>query len=103
MCIRDRDSNGLFKQSKIYIGKIENKYLEGRKQRKVYWGLYKLPQVQIENEKILIDDEQVFYIKNIKIEAFLVPEHTWGHLVYLIDDTYLFTVNTCLLYTSRCV
>ena len=35
-----------------------------------------------------------FYIKNIKIEAFLVPEHTWGHLVYLIDDTYLFTVNT---------
>ena len=62
-----------------------------------HWGLYKLPQVQLENEKILIDDEQVFYIKNIKIEAFLIPEHTWGHLVYLIDDTYLFTGDNYLV------
>ena len=88
------DSDNLFKESKIYIGKIENEYLEGRKRRKVYWGLYKLPQVNIVNEKTLIDDEEVFYIKNIKVEAFLVPGHTWGHLVYLIDDTYLFTGDT---------
>ena len=26
--------------------------------------------------------------------AFLVPGHTWGHLVYLIDDAYLFTGDT---------
>lgn len=57
-------------------------------------GLYKLPQIQIENEKTLIDDGQVFYIKNIKIEPFLSPRHTWIHLVYLIDDTYLFTGDT---------
>ncbi|PMC53169.1 MBL fold metallo-hydrolase [Gemella sanguinis] len=88
------DSDNLFKKSKIYIGKVENDYLEGRKRRKVYWGLYKLPQVNITNEKTLIDDGEVFYIKNIKVEAFLVPGHTWGHLVYLIDDTYLFTGDT---------
>ena len=57
-------------------------------------GVIYLPQIQIENEKTLIDDGEVFYIKNIKIEAFLVPGHTWGHLVYLIDDTYLFTGDT---------
>ena len=57
-------------------------------------GGYKLPHVNIANEKSLIDDEEVFYIKNIKVEAFLVPGHTWGHLVYLIDDTYLFTGDT---------
>lgn len=85
------DSDNLFKESKIYIGKVENEYLEGRKRRKVYWGLYKLPHVNIANKKFLIDDEEVFYIKNIKVEAFLVPGHTCGHLVYLIDDTYLFT------------
>ena len=88
------DSDNLFKKSKIYIGKVENDYLEGRKRRKVYWGLYKLPQVNIVNEKTLIDDGEVFYIKNIKVEAFLVPGHTWGHLVYLIDDAYLFTGDT---------
>lgn len=30
------DSDNLFKESKIYIGKVENEYLEGRKRRKVY-------------------------------------------------------------------
>ena len=90
----EKDSDGIFSESTIYIGKIENEYLEGRKRRKVFWGLYKLPQVYIDNKKVLIDDGQVFYIGNIKIEAFLVPGHTWGHLVYLIDDAYLFTGDT---------
>ena len=35
-----------------------------------------------------------FQSENIKVEAFLVPGHTWGHLVYLIDDAYLFTGDT---------
>lgn len=90
----EKGSDGLFSESTIYIGKIENEYLEGRKKRKVFGRLVKLPQVHIENKKILVDDGQVFYIGNIKIEAFLVPGHTWGHLVYLIDDAYLFTGDT---------
>ena len=90
----EKDSDGLFNESTIYIGRIENEYLEGRKRRKVFWGCCKLPQVYVENKKVLINDGQVFYIGNIKIEAFLVPGHTWGHLVYLIDETYLFTGDT---------
>ena len=90
----EKDSDGLFSESTIYIGRIENEYLEGRKRRKVFWGCCKLPQVYVENKKVLINDGQVFYIGNIKIEAFLVPGHTWGHLVYLIDETYLFTGDT---------
>ena len=88
------DSQGLFKTAKIYVGRVENEYLGGRVRRKVYWGLYKLPQVHIENDKTLIEDGEIFYIHDIKIEAFLVPGHTWGHLVYLIDDAYLFTGDT---------
>ena len=72
----EKDSDGIFSESTVYIGEIENEYLEGRKRRKVFWGLYKLPQVYIDNRKVLIDDGQVFYIGNIKIEAFLVPGHT---------------------------
>lgn len=90
----EKGSNELFKEATIYIGRIENEYLEGKRTRKVFWGLHKLPKVQIDNKKILIDDRQVFYIGNIKIEAILVPGHTWGHLVYLIDDAYLFTGDT---------
>ena len=90
----EKGSNELFKEATIYIGRIENEYLEGKITRKVFWGLHKLPKVQIDNKKVLIDDGQVFYIGNIKIEAILVPGHTWGHLVYLIDDAYLFTGDT---------
>lgn len=90
----EKGSDELFSDATIYIGKVENEYLEGHKHRKVFWGLTTLPQVVIDNEKVLIEDGQVFYIGNIKVEAILVPGHTWGHLVYLIDDAYLFTGDT---------
>ena len=90
----EKGSDELFSDATIYIGKVENEYLEGHKHRKVFWGLTTLPQVVIDNQKVLIEDGQVFYIGNIKVEVILVPGHTWGHLVYLIDDSYLFTGDT---------
>ena len=93
----EQGSDELFRDATIYIGNVENEYLEGRRHRKVFWGLTTLPQVIINNPKILVEDGQIFYIGNIKIEAFLVPGHTWGHLVYLVDDCYLFTGDTLWL------
>ena len=90
----ETDSPGLFREATLYIGEIENKYLTGEVRRKVIYHLYKLPRVTIPNEKVLLTDRQVFDIDGIKIECFLVPGHTWGHLVYLIDDRYLFTGDT---------
>jgi len=91
------DSDGLFKHAKLYVGKTENRYLTGEVRRKVYFGFYKLPQVHISNEKHLLKDGDVFTIGDIKIEAIKVPGHTWGHMVYLIDDAYLFTGDTIWL------
>ena len=88
------DSPGLFKKAKLYIGEIENRYLTGEVRRKVIYHLYKLPQVTIKNEKVLLSDGEIIDIDGIKIECFLVPSHTWGHMVYLIDDKYLFTGDT---------
>lgn len=90
----EADSPGLFRRATLYIGETENKYLTGAVRRKVIYHLYKLPQVNIPNKKVLLKDEQIFYIDDIKIECFLVPGHTWGHMVYLIDDRYLFTGDT---------
>ena len=83
-----------FRNAKLYIGEVENRYLTGEVRRKVIYRLYKLPQVTIHNEKVLLHDGEVFDIGGIKIECFLVPGHTWGHMVYLIDDKYLFTGDT---------
>ena len=90
----ENDSPGLFKNATLYIGEIENRYLTGEKRRKVGWGTYKLPMVESDNERVLLEDGDVFEIDGIKIEAILVPGHTWGHMVYLIDDEYLFTGDT---------
>ena len=57
-------------------------------------NLYKLPQVTINNKKVLLHDGQTIEIGGVRIECFLVPGHTWGHMVYLIDDKYLFTGDT---------
>ncbi len=90
----ETDSEGLFRNATLYIGEEENKYLTGERRRRVIHGLYKLPMVHIDNRKELLKDGQVFSIGDIKIECFLVPGHTWGHMVYLIDDKYLFTGDT---------
>ena len=90
----EADSPGLFKKATLYIGEIENRYLTGEVRRKVIYHTYKLPQVTINNKKILLKDGQVVNIDGIRIESFLVPGHTWGHMVYLVDDKYLFTGDT---------
>ena len=90
----ETDSDQLFKDAKVYIGEIENRYLTGEARRRVIHGLYKLPLVKIHNKKVLLQDGQVLNIDGIKIECLLVPGHTWGHMVYLIDDKYLFTGDT---------
>ncbi len=88
------DSPGLFRNATIYISEIENKYLTGEQRRKIYWGLYKLPQITIMNKKILLKDEQNLDIEGVNVRCLLTPGHTWGHMVYLIDEKYLFTGDT---------
>ena len=90
----ERDSECLFKDATVYIGEIENRYLTGEVRRKVFHGAYKLPMVKTDNERVLLQDGQILEIDGIRIECILVPGHTWGHIVYLIDDEYLFTGDT---------
>ena len=93
----ETDSDRLFDNALLYIGETENLYLSGERKRKVMFGLYTLPHVEISNTKRLLKDGEVFYIKDIKIECFLTAGHTWGHINYLIDDKYLFTGDTLWL------
>ena len=90
----ETDSDGLFQNATLYLSEIENKYLTGEVRRKVIFGLYKLPMVKSENKRFLLQDGQVLDINGIKVECILCPGHTWGHMVYLIDDEYLFTGDT---------
>ena len=52
----ESDSPGLFRNAKLYVGEIENRYLTGEVRRKVICHLYRLPQVTINNPKQLLKD-----------------------------------------------
>lgn len=93
----ERDSDGLFRQATLYLSEIENRCLTGEVRRKVTFGMYKLPMVVTDNPRTLLKDGQVLDIGGIRVECLLVPGHTWGHMVYLIDDAYLFTGDTLWL------
>ena len=90
----EADSPGLFRDAALYVGETENRYLTGQTRRRVIYHMYRLPQVTINNEKILLRDGQILTIGDVQIECFLVPGHTWGHMVYLIDGKFLFTGDT---------
>ncbi len=90
----ERDSELLFKDATVYLSEIENRYLTGEVRRRVIHKLYPLPMVKMDNRRVLLKDGDILNIDGIKIECILVPGHTWGHMVYLIDDEYLFTGDT---------
>jgi len=90
----ERDSGQLFRNADVYIGEVEDRYLTGEVRRKVFHGAYRLPRVRTDNRRILLRDGEIVNIGDIRIECILVPGHTWGHMVYLVDDGYLFTGDT---------
>lgn len=90
----ERDSDGLFSKATLYLSEIENRYMTGEVRRKVSFGFYKLPMVKTDNKKVLLKDGDILRFGDIKVEAILVPGHTWGHMVYLVDDACLFTGDT---------
>ena len=90
----ETDSDGLFRGATLYLSEVENRYLTGEVRRKVLFGKSRLSIVHTDNPRVLLRDGQVLDIDGIRIECILVPGHTWGHMVYLIDDAYLFTGDT---------
>ena len=90
----ETDSDLLFRDATVYLSEIENRYLTGEARRRVIYHLYKLPMVKTDNKRVTLRDGQILDIEGIKVECILVPGHTWGHMVYLIDDAYLFTGDT---------
>ena len=87
----------VFENAKIYVGSLENQYVAGLVRRKVLGGLYKLPQTELQRQPAILKDGAVVEIDGIRVEALLVPGHTWGHMVYLVDDSYLFTGDSLWL------
>jgi glyoxylase-like metal-dependent hydrolase (beta-lactamase superfamily II) len=92
----DKKCRRIFKNAKIYIGKVEKKL----HRKKFGFTGSKLP-IQLPDGCVLLNDMQTEFVGKIKIQAILVPGHTLGHLCYLIDDKYLFTGDSIILLKGK--
>ena len=86
-------SDLLFRDARIYLSRIEDRYLTGEVRRRVYFKTYKLPQVHSSNPKTLLEDGDVFDIDGIRIEAIPVPGHSFGHMVYPVEGEYFLSYD----------
>ena len=86
-----------FKNADVYLGEIEENYLTNTFHRKQIGPFGLKNSVTIRDGYYLLADGEEVQIGDVKVQAFLVPGHTLGHLCYLIDDTLLFTGDSIAL------
>ena len=93
----DIGQNNRFDNAEVYLGEIEENYLKNTYHRKRIGPLALKNSVTIKDGYHLLKDGDVMYIGDVKVQAYLVPGHTLGHLCYLIDDSLLFTGDSIAL------
>ncbi|MGE0076583.1 MAG: MBL fold metallo-hydrolase [Bacteroidales bacterium] len=86
----------LFRNAKVYISKAEEQLLTGEKYRFLFFG----NKINTK-EYSTLDDQQVFYIGNVKIKTILTPGHTVGSMCYLVNNKYLFTGDALSLKNGK--
>lgn len=79
----------------IMKGKKEKAYLNRTTYRMKKFGVKLKNCVQIEDGYYAIEDDEVFDIEGINIQAIHTPGHTLGHTCYVVDNKVLFT-GDCL-------
>ena len=85
----DADHTGaleLFDNAKLYMSKEEVQMINGTKSKFLWFG-NSIPRT----DYILLEDREIIWIGNVKVEGILVPGHTTGMMAYLVNDKYLFT------------
>ena len=78
-----------FQNARVYLGEREENYLTNTWHCKQIGPLGLKNSVTIAEGYQLLKDGQTVQIGDFKVQAFLVPGHTLGHLCYLIQDEIL--------------
>lgn len=86
-----------FQNARVYLGEREENYLTNTWHRKQIGPFGLKNSVTIADGYQLLKDGETVQIGDFKVQAFLVPGHTLGHLCYLIDDELLFTGDSIAL------
>lgn len=87
----------VFPESKVYLGREEEKHLTGTLFRKKILGFGLSSPIKLKNSYELLENKQKIKIDGVEITAFLTSGHTMGHMSYLVDDKFLFVGDMLML------
>ena len=93
----DVGQKNYFTNADVYVGNVEENYLTNTYHRKKIGPFGMKNSVSIKSGYHLLKDGEIIFIGDLKIQSFLVPGHTLGHLVYIINDEMLFTGDSIAL------
>lgn len=90
----DRSGKNIFPNAQVYLGKMEELYLQKKHHRFRRSGLRINNCVEIEEGYRLLHDMEKIEVGDIHVQALHTPGHTLGHLCYLVDDKILISGDT---------
>jgi len=96
----DHDHTGgvkLFRNAHIYLGQGEENMIDGTRAR-LFW-FYKNPKIGRPYD--LVSNGDTVTVGTIRVRAIATPGHTPGSMVFLINETVLFTGDTLTLQNGR--
>lgn len=93
----DSRCENIFPEGKIYLGKMEEKYLHRQLFRKKILGIGLSTPIKLKNGYQVLEDREEIAIDGTKISAYLTSGHTMGHMSYLVDGKFLFVGDMLLL------
>lgn len=93
----DSRCENIFPDSTIYLGREEEKYLNGQLFRKKILSFGLSSPINLKNGYQIVDDTQNLTVDGVTITALLTPGHTMGHMSYFVDGKFLFMGDLLLL------
>lgn len=85
----------IFPNAKIYIGSDEEAYLKRTTHRMTKLGIKINNCISLKNGYEKLNDNNIIQIEDIVVQSLHIPEHTLGHMCYIVDDKVLFS-GDCL-------
>ena len=93
----DYRCHNVFPEAAVYVGKEEEKYLLNKYFRKRILIFNCKTPIKLQREYQTLENRDVKIIDGVKFESIFTPGHTLGHVMYLVNDKYLFTGDSLII------
>ena len=85
----DINSKNIYPNAEIYVSELEKTNFNHNQPRFKKGPIKIYNSIELAKNINLVEDRQIIFIDDIKIECLSIPGHTMGHMCYIVDDKIL--------------